>query len=111
MCEYDVDCEAIADLRDDAARTGHDVSLDDLGCGWLTYQLAGKAAPSWRVADRLKGAGHSGILVPSFVPGATAANVNLVPSGLGHRPAAGQFQPQRDRRPAARPRQCGRSAE
>ncbi len=78
MCEYDVDCEAIADLRDETARTGRDVSLDDLGCGWLTYQLAGKPPPSWLVADRLRGAGHSGALVPSFVPGAPAANVNLV---------------------------------
>ena len=78
MCEYDVDCDAIANLRDDAARTSHGVSLDELGCGWLTHQLAGKQAPSWLVVDRLKGIGHTGLLVPSFVPGATAANVNLV---------------------------------
>ena len=78
MCEYDVDCEAIADLRDDGARTSHGVSLDELGCGWLSYQLARKQALSWFVADRLKATGHIGILVPSFVPGATAANVNLV---------------------------------
>lgn len=78
MCEYDVDCEDVADLRDDAARASHGVVRDDLGCGWLTYQLAGKLAPSWQIADRLKASGRSGIIVPSFVPGASQANVNLV---------------------------------
>jgi RES domain-containing protein len=78
MCEYDVHCEDVADLRDDAARLGHGVARDELDCAWLTCQLAGKEAPSWLAADRLKASGHSGIVVPSFVPGATAANLNLV---------------------------------
>ena len=78
MCEYDVDCDDVADLRDDAARTTHGVGEDELNCGWLTHQLAGAQAPSWLVADRLKTAGCSGVLVRSFVPGATEANVNLV---------------------------------
>jgi len=78
MCEYDVDCEGVADLRDDAARTAHGVSRDELGCAWLSFQLAGKNAPSWLVIDRLRAFGSSGMLVPSFVPGATDANVNLV---------------------------------
>lgn len=78
MCEYDVDCEGIADLRDDAARAAHGVTRDELACSWLTFQLAGKAAPSWLAIDRLKAAGQNGILVPSFVPGATEANSNLV---------------------------------
>ena len=78
MCDYDVGCEAIANLCDEAARTSHGGSLDELGCGWLTYQLAGKPAPSWLVADRLKGAGHSGNIGPKLRARATAANVNLV---------------------------------
>jgi RES domain-containing protein len=78
MCEYDVDCDGIVDLRDDAARAAQGVERTDLACGWLTFQLAGSEAPSWLVVDRLKAAGHSGILVPSFVPGATDANTNLV---------------------------------
>jgi RES domain-containing protein len=78
MCEYDVDCEEIADLRDDAARATHGVTRDELSCGWLACQLAGTNAPSWLVADRLKTSGHSGIIVPSFAPGAADANVNLV---------------------------------
>ena len=78
MCEYEVDCDGIADLRDDAVRTALSVDRADLGCGWLTYQLAGKQAPSRLVVDRLKAADYSGMLVPSFAPGATDANVNLV---------------------------------
>jgi RES domain-containing protein len=78
MCEYDVDCEGIADLRDETGRKHHKVSLDDLACGWLTCQLERREAPSWLVADHLKAEGYSGILVPSFVPGATDANRNLV---------------------------------
>jgi RES domain-containing protein len=78
MCEYDVDCDAIADLRDDATRSGHGVALAELACPWLALQLAGKPVPSHRVAERLRVSGHRGILVPSFVPGATDTNMNLV---------------------------------
>lgn len=78
MCEYDVDCEPLADLRDAEGRARHDVPLDDLACGWLTCLRARREAPSWRVADRLRAEGHAGMLVPSFVPGATPANHNLV---------------------------------
>ena len=78
MCEYEVDCEDVVDLRGDAARSAQGVDLADLACGWLSFQLAGDEAPSWGVVDRLKAAGRSGMLVPSFVPGATDANVNLV---------------------------------
>ena len=49
-----------------------------LGARTAAWSLAGKDAPSWLAADRLKSSGHRGILVPSFVPGATEANINLV---------------------------------
>lgn len=78
MCAYDVDCDGIANLRDDAARRELGVSADELGCAWLMALLAGKDAASWLVADRMKASGQSGVIVPSFVPGATAANANLV---------------------------------
>ena len=78
MCEYEIACEDVVDLRDDKARAASAVDRAELACAWLAFQLAGKQAPSWDVADRFKAAGHSGMLVPSFVPGATDANVNLV---------------------------------
>lgn len=78
MCEYDVDCGDIADLRTNGSRSRHRMDLADLACPWLTYQLAGKEAPSWLVADRLRAAGYAGLVVQSFVPGATEMNHNLV---------------------------------
>jgi RES domain-containing protein len=78
MCEYDLDCEDIADLRDAAAREKLGVAWDELNCGWLTCQRQRRDAPSWLIADRLRAHGHSGILVPSFVPGAAESNLNLV---------------------------------
>jgi len=78
MCEYDIDCDGIADLRDDAGRALHGVTWGELDCSWLSDLRAGRDALSWLVAGRLREAGYSGILVPSFVPGATADNNNLV---------------------------------
>lgn len=78
MCEYDVDCDGIADLRTPGSRARHRVELADLACAWLTFQLAGKTAPSWQVADRLQTARYAGIIVPSFVPGAAKSSHNLV---------------------------------
>lgn len=78
MCEYDVDCEPIADLRDEAGRTALGVVLDDMACGWMTFLRRGRDAPSWQIVDRLKDAGFVGLLTPSFVPNATPANCNLV---------------------------------
>jgi len=78
MCEYDVDCDPVADLTTGAGRAENGVTLEELGCGWLTYQRKGQDAPSWLAADRLKAAGFAGFLVPSFVPNATAADCNLI---------------------------------
>lgn len=73
MCEYEVDCENVVDLSSIEARAREGVDRDGIACAWLTFQLAGKEAPSWIVADRLRGAGACGVLVPSFAPGATDA--------------------------------------
>lgn len=78
MCEYDVDCEDIADLRDEVGRKNHAVAFDDLACGWLLYQRTRRNAPSWLIAERLRSEGYIGILAPSFVPTANEANQNLV---------------------------------
>ena len=78
MCEYNIDCDGIADLRNDAGRAALGVMWDDLDCSWLTALRAGRDAPSWLVVDRLKKAGNSGIILTSFMPGATSENNNLV---------------------------------
>ena len=44
MCEYDVDCTPVADLRTEADRAALEVALADLACGWLTCLRAGRDA-------------------------------------------------------------------
>lgn len=78
MCEYDIDCAEVADLRNAAGRDKHGVAWDELACGWLAFQSERREAPSWLVAERLRAEGYCGLLVPSFVPGASDANHNLV---------------------------------
>lgn len=60
----------------DRAKFG--VPLSDIACGWLGYLRKGQDAPSWLVVDQLKRDGFAGMLAPSFVPNATAANCNLI---------------------------------
>lgn len=78
MCEYNVDCEPVADLRDAAGRAAHGVAPADLACAWLQFQRKGQQAASWLATDRIRAAGHCGMLVPSFFPGAAGAHHNLV---------------------------------
>ena len=78
LCEYDVDCEGIADLRDATERKRHGVLLESIACGWMGYLLRGEQAPSWLAASDLRAQGCNGVLVPSFAPGASTAQHNLV---------------------------------
>lgn len=78
LCSYDIDCEDIADLRTDADRAGHGVTLADLACAWGDALIAGREPASWGVVRRLMTEGCAGILVPSFANGATADDQNLV---------------------------------
>ncbi len=78
LCEYDVDCEPVADLTSDAARKAEGVALADLACPWKSLMLKNKPVASWLVADRLAAKGCAGMLVPSFFVGAQPRHVNLV---------------------------------
>ena len=78
ICEYDIDCDPVADLRADPERDALGVSLSDLACPWLSLALAGREPPSRMAIDRLRGEGFVGTLVPSFVPGASTSDYNLV---------------------------------
>lgn len=78
LCSYDIDCEDVVDLRTVDDRKAAGVSLDDMACAWFSDISQGREPASWRVARRLLSAGKAGILVPSFAPGATAADHNLV---------------------------------
>jgi len=78
LCDYDVDCDPIADLSTEAAREELSVSLADLSCPWMALMEDGDRVPSWAIAERLVAEGFVGILVPSFFPGASQRHVNLV---------------------------------
>lgn len=78
LCEYDVDCEPVADLRTVADRDALGIGMNELGCAWLKHVRAGEEVPSWRVAGRLKADGFAGMIVQSFAPGAGAGQHNLI---------------------------------
>jgi RES domain-containing protein len=78
LCEYDVDCIDIADLRDEASQAAYDIKPDDMACAWMSHQLAGRIAPSQAIATKLRCRRYAGALVPCYVPGANANDINLV---------------------------------
>jgi len=78
LCSYEVACDDIIDLRTVESRAEHSVQMEDLACGWFALLAAGKEPPTWEIVRRLHSEGKAGILVPSFAPGATAEDHNLV---------------------------------
>ena len=78
LCSYDVDCEDIVDLCSDEGCKVAGVSPEEMGCAWFFDISQGRQPASWRIARRLIEEGNAGALVPSFAPGATAADQNLV---------------------------------
>lgn len=78
ICAYEIDCEDIADLTDSSERHAHGISSADLACSWEGIASRGGVPPSWIVADRLRGAGLAGAIVPSFAPGVAADASDVV---------------------------------
>ena len=78
LCGYAVDCTDIVDLTDAAAVAAVGIDVGDLACAWEDEVARGRSPPTWRLADRLIAAGTAGIIAPSFAPGATPWDRNLV---------------------------------
>ena len=78
ICAYEVDCADIADLCDEDSCRALEVSLLDLSCAWEDLAERGIEPPSWQIAKRLIASGHAGMIAPSFAPGATADDRNVV---------------------------------
>jgi RES domain-containing protein len=78
ICAYDVECEALVDLTTEDARAAAGVTYEQLAAPWMLDRSAGRIPASWRVQERLRAAGASGVLVPSFANGSLPGEVNLV---------------------------------
>jgi RES domain-containing protein len=78
VCAYAVDCEDVADLTDAATATALAVDPAALGGAWEDIAARGMEPPSWTLARRLIATGIAAIVVPSFAPGATAVDRNVV---------------------------------
>jgi RES domain-containing protein len=86
LCCYDVDCADLADLRTEAARTGHGVAAEELSSAWFPDSLERTEPATWQLARRLIARGIAGILVPSFAQGATQRDEILVLWDWSERP-------------------------
>jgi RES domain-containing protein len=78
LCSYEVDCEDIVDLTDQRVRRDLNVAEADLAAPWFALKSAGKEPPQWALLRRLRATRTTGVLVPSFAPGADATDKNLV---------------------------------
>ena len=79
LCAYEVDAEPVFDAIDTFQLREHAVTDDDLDCPtWEQDMYRGVVPSSHALADRMIAAGYVGMRVPSFAPGATANDVNLV---------------------------------
>ena len=58
--------------------TPENFMLSDMTCAWFSDISQGREPPSWRIARSLIAEGKAGVLVPSFAPGTTPADQNLV---------------------------------
>ena len=78
LCAYEVDCDDIVDLSSDAARRVEGVDYDEIAAPWLKIFLAGDEPPQWALYWKLRGRGVAGVKVPSFAPGSSEDDKNLV---------------------------------
>lgn len=78
MCAYRVDCAAVLDLTDPAVRDAADASISDLACRWEDLAGRRQPVPTWSLAETWTAKGASAAITPSFAPGATERDRNLV---------------------------------
>jgi RES domain-containing protein len=97
LVTYDVGCADLVDLTTAGALRRLGASRADLTCAWMALAAAGKAVPSWILAERLRGSGAAGLIVASFAVGAGANAKNLVLWRWGEQPphAVRVFNPDR----------------
>lgn len=78
LVAYQVDCCDLVDLQDPASLRCLQCSMADIGCAWEDLSSQGIEPPTWILSDILLKMGYAGIVTPSFAPGCTQQNRNLV---------------------------------
>lgn len=79
LVAYRADLGPVFDTRDTNALADHGLTPARLADpGWRAAMLEGRAVPTQLFARTLVEAGFAGLLVRSFAPGTTDANLNLV---------------------------------
>ena len=78
LVAYDVDCERLVDLTRPSVLRQLGSTPADLACGWEGLADLGIEPPTWMLADRLIGENVSGVVAPSYAPGAGAGATNVV---------------------------------
>jgi len=78
ICAYEVDCTDVADLTDPDTLAMYGADAGILASPWEAIFLRGGKPPTWDLARRLIAGGIAAIIVPSFAPGALAADRNVV---------------------------------
>lgn len=78
ICAYDVDSEPVLDLTDPPNLDNLGFFSSALACPWEDLADQGKTPPSWELAKTLIANKIAGIIVPSFAPGATKNDQNLI---------------------------------
>ena len=79
LVSYEADLEPLFDTRDANALQDHGINPQDLGATtWRDDMKVLGEAPTQRLARDLKSAGFCGLVVRSFAPGATDADLNIV---------------------------------
>ena len=79
LVSYDADITPLFDTRDGALLNDHGIKAQTLGTAtWRDDMNVFSEAPTQRLARTLKNEGFCGLIVRSFAPGATDADINVV---------------------------------
>lgn len=79
LVSYDADISQVFDSRDDAAMSTEGIDAATLADpAWRDRMKEEGESRTQAFARRLAAAGYHGLLVPSFAPGATGGDLNLV---------------------------------
>src|SRR5690606_36101161 len=79
LVAYDADIDNVFDTRDPAALAAQGPHAEaPAASSWRDLMKRDGEAPTQALARRLAAAGHHGLLVPSYAPAATPADLNLV---------------------------------